>query len=142
MVECPFGVFHPTTDASPYPLQASPSWRFNRQRPAICSLLLACVQCDLSDAGWSSLAARRAHNPKVVGSNPAPATKVSMQKARNRGPFAFQSSGATSARLVFHQFHRHPAAAVEGGGKALDPLQLHQADAAAIPFGGGYRYLV
>jgi hypothetical protein len=30
---------------------------------------------DDSDAGWSSLAARRAHNPKVVGSNPAPATK-------------------------------------------------------------------
>ena len=28
-----------------------------------------------SVAGWSSLAARRAHNPKVVGSNPAPATK-------------------------------------------------------------------
>ena len=28
----------------------------------------------LSDAGWSSLVARRAHNPKVVGSNPAPAT--------------------------------------------------------------------
>ena len=29
----------------------------------------------LDVAGWSSLAARRAHNPKVVGSNPAPATK-------------------------------------------------------------------
>ncbi len=28
----------------------------------------------LDVAGWSSLAARRAHNPKVVGSNPAPAT--------------------------------------------------------------------
>ncbi|CAI8803884.1 hypothetical protein EMIT0P218_10597 [Pseudomonas sp. IT-P218] len=28
-----------------------------------------------TDAGWSSLVARRAHNPKVVGSNPAPATK-------------------------------------------------------------------
>ena len=26
------------------------------------------------DAGWSSLVARRAHNPEVVGSNPAPAT--------------------------------------------------------------------
>ena len=26
-----------------------------------------------SVAGWSSLEARRAHNPKVVGSNPAPA---------------------------------------------------------------------
>ena len=25
-------------------------------------------------AGWSSQVARRAHNPKVVGSNPAPAT--------------------------------------------------------------------
>ena len=30
------------------------------------------------DAGWSSLAARRAHNPKVVGSNPAPATNFEM----------------------------------------------------------------
>src|SRR5689334_6584039 len=28
-------------------------------------------------AGWSSLVARRAHNPKVVGSNPAPATTTS-----------------------------------------------------------------
>lgn len=27
-----------------------------------------------SDAGWSSLVARRAYNPKVVGSNPTPAT--------------------------------------------------------------------
>ena len=27
-------------------------------------------------AGWSSLEARRAHNPKVVGSNPAPATQL------------------------------------------------------------------
>ena len=25
-------------------------------------------------AGWSSLEARRAHNPKVIGSNPVPAT--------------------------------------------------------------------
>ncbi len=30
----------------------------------------------LLDAGWSSLAARRAHNPKVAGSNPAPATNL------------------------------------------------------------------
>ncbi len=27
-------------------------------------------------AGWSSLVARRAHNPKVVGSNPTPATNI------------------------------------------------------------------
>ena len=27
-------------------------------------------------AGWSSPVARRAHNPKVGGSNPSPATKI------------------------------------------------------------------
>ena len=32
------------------------------------------LQNSLIIAGWSSLVARRAHNPKVVGSNPAPAT--------------------------------------------------------------------
>ena len=35
-------------------------------------------------AGWSSLAARRAHNPKVAGSNPAPATTfvITLWKSR------------------------------------------------------------
>ncbi len=32
-----------------------------------------------SAAGWSSLVARRAHNPKVAGSNPAPATTTAGQ---------------------------------------------------------------
>ena len=35
-----------------------------------------------SDAGWSSLVARRAHNPKVVGSNPAPATILGKPRLR------------------------------------------------------------
>src|SRR5690606_23126524 len=39
-----------------------------------------------TDAGWSSLVARRAHNPKVVGSNPAPATKYE-RPLRNEWPF-------------------------------------------------------
>ena len=30
-------------------------------------------------AGWSSLEARRAHNPKVIGSNPIPATALLWQ---------------------------------------------------------------
>ena len=44
-----------------------------------------------SDAGWSSLVARRAHNPKVVGSNPAPATKKILKILRIGpvGPFLF-----------------------------------------------------
>src|SRR5690606_32673367 len=39
----------------------------------------------LPGAGWSSLAARRAHNPKVAGSNPAPATNMYPQTAAPRG---------------------------------------------------------
>ncbi len=31
---------------------------------------------DILDAGWSSPVARQAHNLKVVGSNPTPATKI------------------------------------------------------------------
>ena len=42
------------------------------------------------DAGWSSLVARRAHNPEVAGSNPAPATGKAPETGlfrlhRNRG---------------------------------------------------------
>src|SRR5690606_26235597 len=33
-------------------------------------------------AGWSSLVARRAHNPEVVGSNPTPATDSDSIRAR------------------------------------------------------------
>src|SRR5580765_1898261 len=40
------------------------------------------------DAGWSSPVARWAHNPKVAGSNPAPATKpiVQLDGGRHRPP--------------------------------------------------------
>ena len=36
------------------------------------------------NAGWSSPVARRAHNPKVAGSNPAPATNVMSRDIGNR----------------------------------------------------------
>ena len=36
-------------------------------------------------AEWSSLVARRAHNPKVVGSNPAPATNGSVAQSVEQG---------------------------------------------------------
>ena len=32
-------------------------------------------------AGWSSLEARRAHNPKVIGSNPVPATHAQIAQS-------------------------------------------------------------
>jgi hypothetical protein len=40
----------------------------------VCYSLTSRQQQVEPDAGWSSLAARRAHNPKVTGSNPVPAT--------------------------------------------------------------------
>ncbi len=36
--------------------------------------LFAILSEELGDAGWSSPVARQAHNLKVVGSNPTPAT--------------------------------------------------------------------
>src|ERR1019366_10559327 len=48
---------------------------------------------EVHNAGWSSLVARRAHNPKVASSNLAPATKI-------EGPgsaWAFVLSGEDSA---------------------------------------------
>jgi hypothetical protein len=40
-----------------------------------CDRRIAPLRFEPHDAGWSSSVARRAHNPKVAGSNPAPATK-------------------------------------------------------------------
>ena len=44
------------------------------------------------DAGWSSPVARQAHNLKVLGSNPSPATNSKTGNLRNGSP-----SGAISA---------------------------------------------
>ncbi len=50
-----------------------------------------------SDAGWSSLVARRAHNPKVVGSNPAPATTATLAQLVERNLAKVE---VTSSNLV------------------------------------------
>ena len=55
-------------------------------------------------AGWSSLVARRAHNPKVVGSNPAPAIA-----------FVFKSAIKAKYGLVV-QLVRMPACHAGGRG--------------------------
>ena len=46
----------------------------DRRSARLCIMILVVRTTALHIAGWSSLAARRAHNPKVVGSNPTPAT--------------------------------------------------------------------
>ncbi len=42
---------------------------------------------DIIDAGWSSPVARQAHNLKVVGSNPTPATNYFKDLAEMLGPY-------------------------------------------------------
>ena len=50
-------------------------WKKFRKHP--CKMTGSTVRFALvASAGWSSLAARRAHNPKVTGSNPVPATNI------------------------------------------------------------------
>ena len=69
-------------------------WDSMRSRP--CGLparfdpvLTACYS---RNAGWSSLVARWAHNPKVGGSNPPPATKVSSMWTLRAKPVSVLSS--------------------------------------------------
>jgi hypothetical protein len=64
----------------------------------------------ISAAGWSSLVARRAHNPKVVGSNPTPATTEALvDRWIGQGFFRCQA-------VFFRGFHRVLSRLVGAGG--------------------------
>src|SRR5438093_1156665 len=68
-------------------------------------------------AGWSSLVARRAHNPKVAGSNPAPA----MQEpplARRLG------AGQKKSGVVGRQLPREPIGVRRGTNEDEEPACL------------------
>ena len=51
-------------------------------------------------AGWSSSVARRAHNPKVVGSNPAPAIWFVGLVGLGRLPVTQEITGSSPVRTV------------------------------------------
>ncbi len=57
-----------------------------------------CYKCPCA-AGWSSQVARRAHNPKVTGSNPVPATN--RDRPRRAGPFPFQTASDPIYTVIF-----------------------------------------
>ena len=61
-----------------------------------------------TDAGWSSLAARRAHNPKVAGSNPAPATNDKSRTARSKTWADKKNTAAKPALAGFLLFYALP----------------------------------
>ena len=48
----------------------------------LCPFFKQMFKVKLNSAGWSSLEARRAHNPKVIGSNPIPATQYNVLYAQ------------------------------------------------------------
>ena len=75
MIFCPDGFDRPPQDEAPASLCGP--WN----------------HCYGIDAGWSSPVARQAHNLKVVGSNPTPATN-STHKARRRPRFADRANRA------------------------------------------------
>ena len=57
----------------------------------------------LVSAGWSSLEARRAHNPKVTGSNPVPAISAQIAQSveqRTENPCVAGSIPAGATRLI------------------------------------------
>ncbi len=56
----------------------------------------------IADAGWSSQVARRAHNPKVGGSNPPPATKKIKGSGENPSPF-LSTFGTVPTRIPNRQ---------------------------------------
>ena len=56
--------------------------------------ILSTCACERAhSAGWSSLVARRAHNPEVGGSNPPPATKHSRRSVDQFKAAGLFSSG-------------------------------------------------
>lgn len=72
-------------------------------------------------AGWSSSVARRAHNPEVAGSNPAPATRT---RPQDSGPGAFAVRGMVPAGSV--RSSRTAAAIAAREGQLSTPPQADE----------------
>src|SRR5512147_93094 len=71
------------------------------------------------NAGWSSPVARQAHNLKVGGSNPPPATKEINDLGPAKGPFLCATAGDKPSREFcrthndLHEFRR-PSTSITG----------------------------
>ena len=73
-------------------------------------------------AGWSSLEARRAHNPKVVGSNPAPqlAQNIVYAQIAQSVEQRIENPRVTGSIPVLGIFLAKGIRACSSGGRALD----------------------
>ena len=104
----------------------------------------------ISDAGWSSLVARKAHNLEVVGSNPTPASKSQSESRRLRTSDAWQTvsdaaqpeGGRSDGSRPSFQFARGDGANEGDDGKCglpLDAVVPSQFDDQHAGEQGGHR---
>ena len=90
-------------------------------------------------AGWSSPVARQAHNLKVTGSNPVPATKlpsnIKTLRCFQRGVFCYPRAGSTIGQ------QNDPSCDAESSGQCQSPTETTSiiAIAAAHPVQGARR---
>src|ERR1700722_7694504 len=106
-----------------------------RRWPIVGRVVVGAGKVTLLAAGWSSLVARRAHNPKVAGSNPAPATKSPGQSvAQARTSRVVDSSTETSTAMEIASGgmlgREHHRAGSHGRGTRLHWCRSASADAA------------
>ena len=72
-------------------------------------------------AGWSSLEARRAHNPKVTGSNPVPAIYAQIAQLVEQRTENPRVAGSIPALGIFFAKKKdNLIGACSSGGRALD----------------------
>src|SRR5262249_58552077 len=76
-------------------------WHSGRRSRRVCLTTWRTTD-STDDAGWSSLAAREAHNLEVGGSNPPPAILIRSREARGRGVLrrAAHHAMAASSHLI------------------------------------------
>ena len=82
-----------------------------------------------SEAGWSSLVARRAHNPKVAGPNPAPAL-ASLTHTQDTPAYYAGMKGKVEANFTLEQTEElkrvlHELGRSKGMRKGQSTVKIH-----------------
>ncbi len=103
----------------------------------------ACLGSMLGDAGWSSPVARQAHNLKVVGSNPTPATNKNTLYINVCGgalaPFSSPMRRRLIKRIEEHVLARrrtrHPRVVVDGLTRLVYEFEPYRPASLSLPDG-------
>jgi hypothetical protein len=94
----------------------------------------------LPDAGWSSLVARWAHNPKVEGSNPSPATNKIKELGEPLNSLFLQVAEKSLFWLNIHAKMK-PALVTHLSFKGLKMIRMHLGYSHATPENPAVEFL-